>query len=160
MMRSQNSTRSTATTIGKAAKLAGVGVETIRFYERRGLIPQPLKPASGGFRDYPPDTLAQIRFIREAQELGFSLAEVQDLLTLRADPKADCAQVQRRAEAKLAEVRNKIERLQGIGTALERLIAACPGKGALGACSIIETLVAATDGTSGQPNADHKENAR
>ena len=102
-MRSQNSYRSTATTIGKAAKLAGVGVETIRFYERRGLIAQPLKPASGGFRDYPPDTLAQIRFIREAQELGFSLAEAAQLLTLRADPKADCAQVQRRAEAKLDE---------------------------------------------------------
>ena len=130
----------TMTTISKAAKRAGVGVETIRFYERKGLIAQPLKPASGGFRDYPADTLAQIRFIREAQELGFSLAEVQDLLSLRADPKANCAQVQRRAEGKLAEVRNKIERLQGIGAALERLIQACPGKGALGACSIIETL--------------------
>ncbi len=130
----------TTTTIGTAAKRAGVGVETIRFYERKGLIPQPLKPVSGGFRDYPAGTLAQIRFIREAQELGFSLAEVQDLLSLRADPKANCAQVQRRAEAKLDEVRDKIERLQEIGTALERLIQACPGKGALGACSIIETL--------------------
>ena len=152
--------RSTTTTIGKAAKLAGVGVETIRFYERRGLIPQPLKPASGGFRDYPPDTLAQIRFIREAQELGFSLAEAAQLLTLRADPKADCAQVQRRAEAKLDEVRDKIERLKEIGTALERLIRACPGKGALGACSIMESLVAATEGTSGHPKTDGKENAR
>ena len=152
--------RSTTTTIGKAAKLAGVGVETIRFYERRGLIPQPLKPASGGFRDYPSDTLAQIRFIREAQELGFSLAEAAQLLTLRADPKADCAQVQRRAEAKLDEVRDKIERLKEIGTALERLIRACPGKGALGACSIMESLVAATEGTSGHPKTDGKENAR
>ena len=61
-------------------------------------------------------------------------------MSLRADPKSNCAQVQRRAEAKLLEVRDKIERLKGMGQALERLIAACPGKGALGACSIIETL--------------------
>ncbi len=129
-----------AMTISKAAKRAGVGVETIRFYERRGLIPQPLKPASGGFRDYPQETVSRLRFIREAQELGFSLDEIAELLTLRADPKANCAQVQRRAEAKLAEVERKVERLQGIGMALERLIQACPGKGALGACSILETL--------------------
>ena len=127
-------------TISKAAKRAGIGIETVRFYERRGLITQPLKPAAGGFRDYPPETVSRLRFIREAQELGFSLDEIAELLTLRADPKANCAQVQRRAEAKLAEVKRKVERLQGIGTALERLIEACPGKGALGACSIIETL--------------------
>ena len=117
-------------TISKAAKQAGTGIETVRFYERRGLITQPPKPVAGGFRDYPPETVSRLRFIREAQELGFSLDEIAELLTLRADPKANCAQVQRRAEAKLAEV----------GTALERLIEACPGKGALGACSIIETL--------------------
>lgn len=134
-MRSQNTT-----TIGRAAKRAGIGVETIRFYERRGLIAQPPKPAAGGFRDYPAATLSQIRFIREAQDLGFSLEEISDLMSLRADPKANCAQVQRRAEAKLAEVEDKIERLQGIGAALGRLIEACPGKGALGACSIIEAL--------------------
>ena len=127
-------------TISKAAKRAGTGIETIRFYERRGLIDQPPKPAAGGFRDYPQETVSRLRFIREAQELGFSLDEIAELLTLRADPKANCAQVQRRAEAKLAEVERKVERLQGIGTALERLIQACPGKGALGACSILETL--------------------
>ena len=127
-------------TISKAAKGAGIGIETVRFYERRGLITQPLKPAAGGFRDYPPETVSRLRFIREAQDLGFSLDEIAELLSLRADPKANCAQVQRRAEAKLAEVRRKIERLQDIGTALDRLIAACPGKGALGACSILEAL--------------------
>ena len=127
-------------TISKAAKQAGTGIETVRFYERRGLITQPLKPAAGGFRDYPPETVSRLRFIREAQDLGFSLDEIAELLSLRADPKANCAQVQRRAEAKLAEVRRKIERLQDIGAALDRLIAACPGKGALGACSIIESL--------------------
>ena len=127
-------------TISKAAKQAGTGIETVRFYERRGLITQPPKPVAGGFRDYPPETVSRLRFIREAQDLGFSLDEIAELLSLRADPKANCAQVQRRAEAKLAEVRRKIERLQDIGAALDRLIAACPGKGALGACSIIESL--------------------
>ncbi len=127
-------------TISKAANHAGIGIETVRFYERRGLITQPRKPAAGGFRDYPPETVSRLRFIREAQELGFSLDEIAELLSLRADPKANCAQVQRRAEAKRAEVRRKIERLQDIGTALDRLILACPGKGTLGACSILESL--------------------
>ena len=139
-MRTQRIPQGTTTTIGKAAKQAGVGVETIRFYERKGLIAQPPKPAVGGFRDYPGETLARIRFIREAQELGFSLHEIAELLSLRADPKADCGAVQRRAEAKLAEVGKKIERLEEIGAALGSLIDACPGKGALGACSIIEAL--------------------
>ena len=128
------------TTIGKAAKQAGVSVETIRFYERKGLIAQPPKPAAGGFRDYPAETLARVRFIREAQELGFSLGEITELLSLRADPKTDCGAVQRRAEAKRAEVGKKIERLEEIGVALDRLIRACPGQGALGACSILETM--------------------
>ena len=128
------------TTIARAAKQAGVGIETVRFYERRGLIQQPLKPATGGFRDYPSETVSRLRFIREAQDLGFSLNEIAELLSLRADPKANCAEVQRRAEIKLVEVRRKIERLQDIGTALNRLILACPGKGALGACSILEAL--------------------
>jgi MerR family mercuric resistance operon transcriptional regulator len=127
-------------TISKAAQQAGIGIETVRFYERRGLIRQPMKPAAGGFRDYPPSTVSRLRFIREAQDLGFSLDEIADLLSLRADPEANCAQVQRRAEIKLAEVRRKIERLQDIGAALGSLISACPGKGALGACSILEAL--------------------
>jgi MerR family copper efflux transcriptional regulator len=127
-------------TISKAARQAGIGIESVRFYERRGLIHQPLKPAAGGFRDYPPETVSRLRFIREAQELGFSLDEIAELLSLRADPKANCAEVQRRAEIKLTEVQCKIKRLQDIGAALDRLISACPGKGALGAYSILEAL--------------------
>ncbi len=153
-------TQGTTTTIGKAAKQAGVGVETIRFYERQGLIAQPPKPGAGGFRDYPAATLARVRFIREAQELGFSLHEIAELLSLRADPEADCGAVQRRAEAKLAEIGKKIERLEEIGAALRRLIRACPGQGALGACSIMESLVAATGETDAHANADGKGNPR
>ncbi len=130
----------TALTIGKAARGAGVGVETIRFYERKGLIEQPRKPQDAGFRVYPEETVHRIRFIRQAQELGFSLREIQDLLSLRADPAADAGDVRVRATAKLAEVNRKITELERIRAALETLIAACPGGGVLRSCSIMESL--------------------
>ncbi len=147
-------------TISKAAKRAGIGIETVRFYERRGLIDQPLKPAAGGFRDYPQETVSRLRFIREAQELGFSLREIEELLSLRADPSADCSDVRERAAAKLEEVNQKMEQLGRIRSALNELIAACPGRGALRACSIMESLIAATGETGGHANAVHKENPR
>lgn len=127
-------------TISKAARKAGVGVETIRFYERKGLIEQPPKPATTGFRSYPEETVERIRFIRQAQELGFSLCEVCELLDLRADPQADAADVRARATAKLADVEDKMRQLQRIRHALETLIAACPGRGTLGCCSIMGAI--------------------
>ena len=129
-----------AMTIGKVARKSGVGVETIRFYERRGLIEQPPKPLNAGFRVYPQESIERIRFIREAQELGFSLCEIGELLSLRADPSADCADVRERAQDKLEEVRRKIAQLERIHAALEELIAACPAKGALRTCSILEAI--------------------
>ncbi len=81
-----------------------------------------------------------IRFTRHAQELGFSLKEIEDLLTLRADPGSDCANVRERAAAKLEDVKLKIKRLRRIQMALESVIAACPGTGALDGCSIIEAM--------------------
>ncbi len=136
-------------TIGKAALKAGVGVETIRFYERKGLVERPRKPAVGGFRDYPAETIGRIRFIRQAQEIGFSLREIKEILSLRADPKADCSHVRERAAAKLDEVNRKIARLAGIRGALEELIAACPGRGALRACSILDVLTDVDEGGAG-----------
>ncbi len=133
-------------TIGKAARTAGVGVETIRFYERKGLIDQPLKPLQAGFRLYPQETLQRIRFIRQAQAIGFSLHEINELLSLRADPAADCSSVRQQASVKLAEVNRKITQLEDIRVALQDLIAACPGRGALRVCSIMETLAASDDG--------------
>jgi MerR family transcriptional regulator, copper efflux regulator len=134
-----------ALTIGKAAREAGVGVETVRFYERQGLIEQPPKPLGSGVRTYSPDMVARIRFIREAQQIGFSLREIGELLTLRADPSADCSDVREQASAKLEEVCRKIERLREIGAALQTLIAACPGRGALQACSIMDALTQRSD---------------
>ncbi len=127
-------------TIGKAARKAGVGIETIRFYERRGLIEQPPKPLEGGFRAYPDGTVERIRFIRQAQELGFSLREIDELLSLRADPATDAGDVRKRATAKLDEVDRKLAQLERIRAALEELVTACPGSGALRTCSIMEVL--------------------
>lgn len=129
-------------TISRAAQAAGVGVETIRFYERRGLIKQPLKPRNGGFRSYHSDAVARIRFIRQAQEIGFSLREIEELLALEADPKADCGEVRGQAQLKRDEVRRKIIQLKRMERALDRLIATCPGSGALGACTILDGLAA------------------
>ena len=127
-------------TISRAAEQAGVGIETIRFYERRGLIKQPPRPRSGGFRSYDQDAIERICFIRQAQELGFSLREIKELLLLRADPAADCGEVRRQAVVKRAEVEQKIARLRHMRGALDELIASCPGGGALRACSIIDAL--------------------
>ncbi|MDH3474776.1 MAG: MerR family DNA-binding protein [Rhodospirillales bacterium] len=140
-------------TIGKAAERAGVGVETVRFYERRGLIDRPRRPATGGFRIYPRETVERIRFIRQAQTLGFSLEEIGDLLSLRADPRAECGAVRRRAEDKLQEVDRKLGQLQQIRRALEAVIAACPGERALDRCSVLEFLE--RNGTGPQPGREH-----
>jgi MerR family copper efflux transcriptional regulator len=126
-------------TIGKAAQSAGVNIETIRFYERQKLIEQPPKPM-GSVRRYSPETVARIRFIKEAQHLGFSLREIRELLELRADPGADCADVRGRAITKRNEVERKIAELGRIRAALDTLIASCPGGGALRACTILDAI--------------------
>lgn len=126
-------------TISRAADEAGVGVETIRFYERKGLIEQPLRP-SGGYREYDRETVERIRFIQQAQELGFTLREIGELLALRTDRKADCADVRNQAIATRDEVECKIARLEEIRAALDAVIATCPGGGSLNFCTILEAL--------------------
>jgi DNA-binding transcriptional MerR regulator/copper chaperone CopZ len=115
-------------------------VETIRFYERRGLIKQPVRPKNGGYRFYEDAVVERIRFIRQAQELGFSLREIMELLALRADPAADCGNVRVQAMSKRQEVDRKIIQLQHMRAALDTLIAGCPGGGALCACTILDAL--------------------
>ena len=138
-------------TIGMAAREAGVGVETIRFYERRGLVDRPPKPPGTGIRRYAPETVQRVRFIREAQQLGFTLRQIEELLSLEANPAADCSDVRLRALAKIEEVNARIGQLARIRSALIRLIAACPGSGALGACSILEALHASEPANSEKP---------
>lgn len=127
-------------TIGKLARRSGVGVETVRFYERKRLIEKPLKPIGGGYRQYSLEDVNRIRFVRQAQDLGFSLREIGELLSLRTDPEADCADVRGRARKKLAEVERKIARLNAMRRALSDLVSACPGRGGLLDCSIIDAL--------------------
>lgn len=127
-------------TISRAAKAADVNVETIRFYERKGLIVQPPNPPGGGAREYDSETVSRIRFVRQAQEIGFSLREIGDLLSLRADPAADCADVRGRAIEKRDEVQSKLDRLSHMRDALDELIASCPGGGDVKACTILEAM--------------------
>jgi MerR family transcriptional regulator, copper efflux regulator len=127
--------------ISEVAARAGVGVETIRFYERKGIIARPLKPTTGGFRNYPPETVNRVRFVRQAQTLGFSLNEIEELLLLKADPKTDCTDVRMRAQTKLEEVNDKIANLAAIQIALENLIRECRGqKKASNGCPILNAL--------------------
>jgi len=126
--------------ISAVARQANVGIETVRFYERKGLIGQPDKPANGGYRCYSGAVVLNIRFIRQAQELGFSLREIRELLDLRANPGSDCQDVQQRASEKLAEVEGKITRLHKISAALRGVIASCPSRGTLDACPILATM--------------------
>lgn len=140
-----------AMTISRAAREAGVGVETIRFYERKGLIAQPRKPAGGGAREYDEETIARVRFVRQAQDIGFSLREIAELLSLRADPGADCAEVRARAMEKRNEVQTKLEQLSRMRDALDRLIAFCPGSGDVTACTILDAVEKGA--AAGQPVA-------
>lgn len=150
----------TGMTISRAAERAGVGVETIRFYERRGLIRQPARPRSGGYRFYDDEVVERIRFVRQAQELGFSLREIAELLSLKADPGADCGDVRARAVIKRADVSRKIAQLQQIQAALDELIASCPGGGALRACTIIDALNGRQSSKTDRPSTKARRQQR
>ena len=126
-------------TIGQVAGLAEVGVETVRFYERRGLIDEPPRRASG-YRQYPPEAVARIRFIRRAKDLGFSLEEVKELMALRVDPQATSANVRSRAKAKIVDIEGRIQALERMRIALEELGAACDGCGPVTKCSILQAM--------------------
>lgn len=122
--------------IGKLAQAAQVSVETIRYYERCGLITQPPKPAQG-YRTYTKATLARILFIKRAQELGFTLEEIENLLVLG---ESHCSEVQELAESKLVSVRSKINDLCRLERVLEGLVTQCRSNPDNTACPIVESL--------------------
>ena len=126
-------------TISQLANLAGVNVETVRYYERRGLIPEPPRCQSG-YRQYTPDYAARIRFIKRAQDLGFSLNEIADLLAFRIETESACGEVKRQAELKIADIKSKISTLQNMQQALEDLVVVCDEKGSTGECPILDAL--------------------
>lgn len=126
-------------TIGRVATRAAVSVETLRYYERRGLLPKPARTPSD-YRVYSPDTVPRMRFVKQAQQLGFSLTEIKELLLLRAAPKARCGDVKRRAESKIQEIDAKVCALRAMRRALARLVSQCDGKLPVSACPILESL--------------------
>lgn len=128
----------TSMTIGRVAKLAGVGIETIRFYEREGLIQKPPRRASG-YRQYPADTVYQLRFIGRAKELGFTLKEIRELLSLRDGGIRPRDQVRKVAEAKIRDIDQKLARLQAMRSALAELVDSCLC-GRRPTCPILEAL--------------------
>lgn len=126
-------------TIGELAKQTATGLETIRFYEREGLIDSPPRRPSG-YRAYPPETVVRVRFIRTAKELGFSLKEIAELLALRVDPVESCAHVKSIAEAKIADIERRVRTLQRMRKSLHKLVDACDAKTPTGECPILESL--------------------
>lgn len=126
-------------TIGQVAKRAGIGVETVRFYEREGLLEEPQRRPSG-YRQFDKQIVERLLFIRRAKELGFTLKEIKELLSLRLDPSTTCADVKTRAEAKIADIENKINSLQRMRRALMKLTKACSGSGRTSDCPILDAL--------------------
>jgi MerR family copper efflux transcriptional regulator len=125
--------------IGQVAHQAGVGVETIRFYEREGLLEEPPRRASG-YRQYSEQVVTRLRFIKRAKLLGFSLKEINELLMLRVDSGTSCEQVKQRTEAKIAEVERKMVELQRMRKALLQVHSLCIGSGPTGACPMLDAL--------------------
>jgi MerR family transcriptional regulator, copper efflux regulator len=125
--------------IGRLAEEAGVNLETVRYYERKGLMPKPPRTASG-YRLYPPDAVRRLRFIKRAQELGFSLRDVCELLSLRVSRSATSAAVRARAEAKICEIDAKIAALESMKKSLRKLAQSCDGCAPVAECPILESL--------------------
>jgi Hg(II)-responsive transcriptional regulator len=125
--------------IGEVAKQAGVGIETVRFYERQGLLEEPQRKASG-YRQYDEEAVAVLRFIRRAKDLGFTLKEIKSLLELRLDSTATRAEVRIQAKAKVAAIEAKIADLERMKDSLQKLIKTCHGRGTLSGCPILNAL--------------------
>ena len=128
-----------ALTIGTVAKRAGVPIDTIRYYEREGLLPEPLRRASG-YRSYNETAVRQLRFIRRAKDLGFTLEEIRDLMALSSDRRGGVKAVRKRAEQRLASIDARIAELMRIRKGLQQLVEACPGHGDPEHCPILRAL--------------------
>lgn len=126
--------------IGQLAQHAGVGIDTIRYYEREGLLPKAVRLPSG-YRSYDVDAARRLRFVRRAKLLGFSLPEIRELLALTADGNGgDMGVLRASAAAKLADVEARLAELARVRDGLAALVAACPGHGALDDCPILGAL--------------------
>ena len=127
----------TGLTTSELAKQGGINLESIRFYEKQGLLPKPPRTTSG-YRIFQPDSVRRVRFIKRAQGLGFSLREIKELLALRSD--SSCAHVRERADAKMNDIEQKIRDLQRMKKSLSGLLVKCPGRGPSSECPIMDCL--------------------
>jgi MerR family copper efflux transcriptional regulator len=125
--------------IGEVAERGGVNLQTIRYYEREKLLPEPPRLASG-YRVYPDDTVKRVRFIKRAQEIGFTLAEIRELLAIRIDADRDSSEVRAIAQAKISDIEGKIRTLQQMKQALGRMTQRCSGCGPANECPILESI--------------------
>jgi len=134
-------------TIGELAKACGVGVETIRFYERSGLIADP-RQNGVGYRDYAATVVRRVKFIKQAQTLGFTLKEIADLLAIRVSPTTTCADVRAKAQGKILDIQEKVRVLRSFEAAL--------GSGPASDCPILDAIETASNNTA--PNEGAQRN--
>ena len=126
--------------IGEFASLSGVGVDTVRYYEREKLLPPPRRQSSG-YRSYSPEDVVRLQFVRRSKTLGFTLEEIRDLLALSDHRDEDMSTLKTKAEARLQEVETKLAEITRIRDGLRLLVESCPGHGALAQCPILHALV-------------------
>jgi MerR family transcriptional regulator, copper efflux regulator len=128
-----------AVTIGRLARTVGVNIQTLRYYERRNLLaPTARKPS--GYRVYGDEAISRLRFIKNAQGLGFTLREIAELLNLRVSSKSQCGSVLRKAQAKLAQVEAKVQDLQALARTLRSLMRSCRVGQPTDRCPILKSL--------------------
>lgn len=125
--------------IGEVAKLSEVGIETIRYYERQGLLAEPKRRPSG-YRQYDESVVSRLQFIRRAKELGFTLAEIKELVGLWYDTETRCEHVRERAERKVEDIEAKIRSLQKMKRSLKQLITGCQANDSIGDCPLMEGI--------------------
>ncbi len=145
-------------TAGQVARLAGVGVETVRFYEKNGLLEKPARRVSG-YREYDEQTVNRLRFIQRAKDIGFTLTEIKDLLSLRSCSDQPCDDMRERAEAKITEIEEKVALLLRMKQVIGRLVSSCGKQEDSSRCPILEALdgITTTDrrNEDGDDNDDH-----
>ncbi len=147
-------------TMGRLAKRGEVNPETIRYYEREGLLAASARLPSG-YRIFSEESVQRIRFIKRAQKLGFSLHEIKELLSMRLELTGrECAEVKRLAAAKIVEIDRKIQTLASMRSILKQLEEQCPGSGPLSGCPIVESLQHDEHEHPKSQRKIHKENGK
>lgn len=133
-----------AYTVGQVAKIVGIHIDTIRFYENKMLLPTP-KRAPNGYRIYENDTVEQLQFILNAKSLGFTLKEIEELLQLNHQENMSCCDVLHLTGKKIQLIKQRVDKLQNMQSALESLYKECKEKGSINHCPIIKALIQSKD---------------